>query len=179
MNFTYPILITIIAVVILIFFILVAFTLSKKVSGGGGSIQVGTPADHDDVKRLVDIYMTGIGHKPMALSRDEFDQIAFRDWFTLVHRNDEGVIDGTITARPAHDSKPSFIRMVVIDPSTRGKGIGEALIKEALKRAPGAELYVEKTNPHHDRLIGYYTRLGFVIKAETIEGTRMVHQMSI
>jgi ribosomal protein S18 acetylase RimI-like enzyme len=128
------------------------------------------------VKKLVDLYQTELGQTPRDLDRDEFNKIAFADWFTLVHVDIRDKIDGIITARNKNDG---FIRMLMVAPNARGQGVGCELLDEVIRQLPKASLYVDSVNHNYKKLLETYKRRGFVITEQDIGGSWMKRNESI
>jgi ribosomal protein S18 acetylase RimI-like enzyme len=83
----------------------------------------------------------------------------------LVARNDEGIIVGSLTlvVFRAPTGPRAWIEDVVVDTSTRGQGIGAALVGEALERATsaGARTVDLTSRPSREAANRLYVRLGF------------------
>jgi ribosomal protein S18 acetylase RimI-like enzyme len=84
----------------------------------------------------------------------------------LVARDDDGEILGTLTFvlyRVASGLK-GRIEDVIVDESARGRGVGEALVQEGMRRAAEAGvLMLELTSmPYREAANRLYKRLGFV-----------------
>ncbi len=83
----------------------------------------------------------------------------------LVARDDDGGIVGTLTLLlyrvPA--GMRGWIHDVVVDESARGRGLGEALTVDALRRArdEGVERVSLTSRPHRQAAHRLYERLGF------------------
>jgi ribosomal protein S18 acetylase RimI-like enzyme len=61
------------------------------------------------------------------------------------------------------DPKWAVIRMLVVDPAARGKGIGRALTEECIRRArrDGASVIALHTSPKMEVALAMYLRMGF------------------
>ena len=72
------------------------------------------------------------------------------------------VLDGDFGEVTASDDEAAF-RMLVVDPSARGRGVGEALVRVCLERAraAGKRLVVLSTDPRMTAAHRLYGRLGF------------------
>ncbi len=62
----------------------------------------------------------------------------------------------------------SAIRMLVVDPAARGRGVGRALTEACVRRAErdGAELVALHTSPVMGVALAMYLRMGFVLERE-------------
>ena len=90
----------------------------------------------------------------------------------LLARDDDGRILGTLTLvtyRVASGPK-ARIEDVIVDGDARGQGVGEALVREALRRATELGVrYVELTSmPYREAANRLYRRLGFVRKPTNV-----------
>jgi ribosomal protein S18 acetylase RimI-like enzyme len=90
----------------------------------------------------------------------------------IVARDDEDRIVGTLTFvlyRVASGIK-GRIEDVIVDESTRGQGVGELLVREAMRRANEAGvLMLELTSmPYRQAANRLYKRLGFVRKPTNV-----------
>ncbi|HXQ62512.1 MAG TPA: GNAT family N-acetyltransferase [Acidimicrobiales bacterium] len=83
----------------------------------------------------------------------------------LVARDDRGTIVGSLTlvVFRAPTGPRAWIEDVVVDTSTRGQGIGAALVDEALQRATsaGARTVDLTSRPSREAANRLYVRLGF------------------
>ncbi len=86
----------------------------------------------------------------------------------LVARDDHGAVVGTLTlvVFPIPTGMRAWIEDVVVDESARGKGVGEALSREAVARAAAAgartvDLTSRASRQAANRL---YRRIGFVVR---------------
>ncbi|PYI50555.1 GNAT family N-acetyltransferase [Paenibacillus flagellatus] len=70
-------------------------------------------------------------------------------------------------------SKPNeaYIRIVMVAPSRRGKGVGQALYKEFFKRvgAAGRSIVRCVTAPANKNSIEFHTRMGFIVEPQEQE----------
>lgn len=91
----------------------------------------------------------------------------------LVARDDEdGRIVGTLTLvlyRVGSGLK-GRIEDVIVDESSRGRGVGEALTREGMKRASAAKVLMLELNsmPYRESANRLYKRLGFVRKPTNV-----------
>jgi ribosomal protein S18 acetylase RimI-like enzyme len=90
----------------------------------------------------------------------------------LVARADDGTIIGTltlITYRVASGLK-ARIEDVIVDQAARGQGVGEALTREAMRRATdaGARMVELTSMPYREAANRLYRRLGFVNKRTNV-----------
>jgi ribosomal protein S18 acetylase RimI-like enzyme len=90
----------------------------------------------------------------------------------LVARNDDGRIVGTLTLvlyRVSSGLK-GRIEDVIVDESARGKGVGDALVREGMRLANEAGvLMLELTSmPYRQSANRLYKRLGFVRKPTNV-----------
>jgi len=90
----------------------------------------------------------------------------------LVARDDDGGIVGTATLVTYRVSSGLKARLedVIVDSSARGQGVGEALTREAMRRANDARvLMLELTSmPYRESANRLYKRLGFVRKPTNV-----------
>jgi ribosomal protein S18 acetylase RimI-like enzyme len=90
----------------------------------------------------------------------------------LVARDDDGAIVGTATFVVYRVSSGLKGRLedVIVDSSVRGQGVGEALTREAMRRANEAQvLMLELTSmPYRESANRLYKRLGFVRKPTNV-----------
>ena len=90
----------------------------------------------------------------------------------LVARNDDGTIIGTLTLITYRVSSGLKARIedVIVDESARGQGIGEALTREAMRRATdaGARMVELTSMPYREAANRLYRRLGFVNKRTNV-----------
>lgn len=77
------------------------------------------------------------------------------------------------------DQNQSYIRIVMVDPSSRGKGVGRALYEEFTKRVGllGRKEIRCVTAPRKKDSIEFHTRLGFLIESQNheVDGIPVVH----
>ena len=90
----------------------------------------------------------------------------------LVALDDDGGIVGTATLVMYRVSSGLKARLedVIVDSSARGQGVGEALTREAMRRANAAQvLMLELTSmPYRESANRLYKRLGFVRKPTNV-----------
>jgi ribosomal protein S18 acetylase RimI-like enzyme len=90
----------------------------------------------------------------------------------LVARNDDGTIIGTLTLITYRVSSGLKARIedVIVDEAARGQGIGEALTREAMRRATeaGARMVELTSMPYREAANRLYRRLGFVNKRTNV-----------
>jgi ribosomal protein S18 acetylase RimI-like enzyme len=90
----------------------------------------------------------------------------------LVARDDEGAIVGTLTLVMYRVSSglKGRIEDVIVDGSARGRGVGDALVREGMARANAANvLMLELTSmPYRESANRLYKRLGFVRKPTNV-----------
>ena len=90
----------------------------------------------------------------------------------LVARDDDGAIVGTATLVTYRVSSGLKGRLedVIVDSSARGQGVGEALTREAMRRANDERvLMLELTSmPYRESANRLYKRLGFVRKPTNV-----------
>jgi ribosomal protein S18 acetylase RimI-like enzyme len=90
----------------------------------------------------------------------------------LVARDDDGTILGTLTLVSYRVSSGPKARIedVIVDNAARGRGIGEALVREALARAKELGVrHVELTSmPYREAANRLYRRMGFVRKPTNV-----------
>jgi ribosomal protein S18 acetylase RimI-like enzyme len=104
-----------------------------------------------------------------APSPDELAELV-RDPRThqLVARDDDGTICGALTVfvYRTPSGVNAVIEDVVVDEAARGRGVGEALVREALERAmvAGAERVSLTSRPDREAANRLYVRLGFELR---------------
>ena len=90
----------------------------------------------------------------------------------LVARDDEGAIVGTLTLVLFRipTAMRAWIEDVVVDDAARGQGVGEALNREALRRAAerGARTVDLTSRPSREAANRLYRRLGFEARETTV-----------
>jgi ribosomal protein S18 acetylase RimI-like enzyme len=90
----------------------------------------------------------------------------------LVARDDDGTIIGTLTLITYRVSSGLKARIedVIVDQAARGQGIGEALTREAMRRATdaGARMVELTSMPYRESANRLYRRLGFVNKRTNV-----------
>ena len=90
----------------------------------------------------------------------------------LVAKDDDGQIIGTLTLITYRVSSGLKARIedVIVDHSARGQGIGEALTREAMRRATeaGARMVELTSMPYREAANRLYRRLGFVNKRTNV-----------
>ncbi|MEE2039464.1 GNAT family N-acetyltransferase [Nocardiopsis sp. CT-R113] len=80
-----------------------------------------------------------------------------------------GTLDLLVVANLTHDAQPwAVVDNLVVDPLTRGRGIGRALMEDALDRATRAGCYKVELLSHESRhgAHRFYAALGFDNSAE-------------
>lgn len=137
-----------------------------------------TPADADGVNRV-------------ALAAFHQYRHDYRDWprflgligdmaalaksaELIVARVDDRVAGAVAYAGPGREKAPIFavewavLRMLVVDPDLRGRGIGRALTRECIRRAArdGAPLIALHTSPIMTTALSLYGRMGFRYERE-------------
>jgi ribosomal protein S18 acetylase RimI-like enzyme len=90
----------------------------------------------------------------------------------LVVRDDEGAIIGmtTLVLYRVSSGLKGRIEDVVVDESARGRGIGDALVREGMRRASEAGVLMLELNsmPYRQSANRLYKRLGFVRKPTNV-----------
>ena len=135
------------------------------------SVQPARPADYAEISELtVRVYVDGelgsAGYVP------ELADVAGRASRAdlLVVRDDDGRIVGSVALVLAGDfgevtssDDEAAFRMLVVDPSARGRGVGELLVTACLERAraAGKRRMVISTDPRMTVAHRLYRRLGF------------------
>ena len=97
----------------------------------------------------------------------------------LIARSDEGKIIGTTTVAvfDSPTGRRAWIEDVVVDGAARGQGIGEALTREAVRRAgeAGAD-HVDLTSaPYREAANRLYPRIGFERRATNVYRLYLKH----
>lgn len=80
-----------------------------------------------------------------------------------------GTLDLLVVANLTHDAQPwAIVDNLVVDPETRGAGVGRALMEDALDRATRAGCYKVELLSHESRggAHAFYRSLGFDNSAE-------------
>jgi len=90
----------------------------------------------------------------------------------LVARDDDGSILGTLTfvLYRVSSGVKGRIEDVIVDESARGKGVGEALVREGMRRANDAGVLMLELSsmPYRQAANRLYKRLGFVRKPTNV-----------
>jgi len=90
----------------------------------------------------------------------------------LVARDDDGRILGTLTfvLYRVSSGVKGRIEDVIVDESARGKGVGEALVREGMRRANAAGVLMLELSsmPYRQAANRLYKRLGFVRKPTNV-----------
>jgi ribosomal protein S18 acetylase RimI-like enzyme len=90
----------------------------------------------------------------------------------LVAKDDDGAIIGTLTLITYRVSSGLKARIedVIVDHHARGQGVGEALTREAMRRATeaGARMVELTSMPYREAANRLYRRLGFVNKRTNV-----------
>ncbi|MEU2347588.1 GNAT family N-acetyltransferase [Modestobacter sp. NPDC049651] len=138
-----------------------------------GSLTIGpaSPADHDRIAELTaGVYVAeGFASPEYAVQLADVAGRADRSTL-LVARDDDGrvlgstalVLAGDFGEVTRSDDEAAF-RMLVVDPTVQGRGVGRALVEECLERAraAGKRLMVLSTDPRMTTAHRLYERLGF------------------
>jgi GNAT superfamily N-acetyltransferase len=129
--------------------------------------------DADEVNRLaVDAFAPFAPHyndwPAMAANLAKLSELSATA--ELVVAEADGSIIGAVAYVPPGAPKPAFfdaewptIRMLVVDPAARGRGVGRVLTQECLARArrDGAKLIALHTSPIMTVALPMYLRMGF------------------
>jgi ribosomal protein S18 acetylase RimI-like enzyme len=114
-----------------------------------------------DVARLLPQLSTG---RP-APTREQLDELLAQPGVELLAAIDAGRVVGilTLVVYRIPSGVKARIEAVVVDESARGRGVGEALTREALSRAvaAGAERVELTSRPVREAANRLYPRLGF------------------
>jgi ribosomal protein S18 acetylase RimI-like enzyme len=121
---------------------------------------------NDDLIEAIGRLIGQLSSKYTAPSAAELEQIvAAPGTKLLVAREDDGAIVGTLTLALYRipTAQCAWIEDVVVDERARGRGIGEALNREALRlaREAGAEKIDLTSRPDREAANRLYARLGF------------------
>lgn len=147
---------------------------NPAVAGRGLSVRLARPEEHPAVGELtVRAYVADGHNRPtdgyVAVLRDASTRAARGD--LLVAVSADGRLVGTVTlawhaSELAHlaEEGEAELRMLATDPSTRGQGVGRALVEAAIGRAKqgGAHGVVLSTMPRMLAAQRLYHRLGFL-----------------
>ena len=102
------------------------------------------------------------------LDAGTLERIATRDGNTLLAARSAGNIVGmlTLVTFPIPTGTRAWIEDVVVDESARGQGAGEALTREAIRRAraAGARTVDLSSRPSREAAHRLYLRLGFQVR---------------
>lgn len=91
----------------------------------------------------------------------------------IVAEDDGGIVGAVAYVPPFGEPRADFfrpewpiIRMLVVDPEARGKGVGRRLTEECIDRArrDGAEAIALHTSPAMEVALGLYLRMGFALE---------------
>ena len=105
-----------------------------------------------------------------AMAANVGDMAALAGAGEIVVAERDGAIVGAVAYIPPHRPKAGYfdpawpvIRMLVVDPVRRGKGVGRALTEECLRRAgrDGAAVIALHTSPIMTVALSMYLRMGF------------------
>lgn len=112
----------------------------------------------------------GEQHVPPELELDEYDETADH----LVALDDAGVVRGTLRVLPYHDTDLKIGR-VAVDAALRGRGLGLALMREALaearRRGCGAAHLGSQVT-----VVGFYEKLGFTAFGDVFDDAGIPHR---
>jgi ribosomal protein S18 acetylase RimI-like enzyme len=110
-----------------------------------------------------------------ALARGIGNMAALAEAGELIVATTAGTVQGAVAYVGPERPKQAFfpaewpiIRMLVVAPSARGRGIGRALTEECVRRAErdGAELIALHTSPIMGVALPMYERMGFGFRCE-------------
>jgi len=116
----------------------------------------------------------------IVLSEAHLARVVASDMSTLlIARSEDGKIVGTTTIAvfDTPTGRRAWIEDVVVDDSARGQGIGEALTREAVRRAgeAGAD-HVDLTSaPYREAANRLYLRVGFERRTTNVYRLRLKH----
>jgi ribosomal protein S18 acetylase RimI-like enzyme len=142
--------------------------LPPHAAGGGNLPRVTVEVVHTVTDELVDAFARLVPQLSATKGppgRDALTGIVSSPAVTLLVARDEGTIVGTLTLAmfPTPTGVRAWIEDVVVDESARGRGIGEALITEAvgLARAAEARTVDLTSRPARQAAGRLYERAGF------------------
>jgi len=123
-----------------------------------------TGEDLDAVNRL----LPQLSRSASPLDAGTLERVATRDGNTLLAARSAGKIVGmlTLVTFPIPTGTRAWIEDVVVDESARGQGAGEALTREAIRRAraAGARTVDLSSRPSREAAHRLYLRLGFQVR---------------
>ena len=130
-----------------------------------------TPADHDRIAELTAGVYVAEGYASPEYARELADVAGRADRADLlVARDGDGTVVGSVALVLSGDfgeitrsDDEAAFRMLVVDPSVQGRGVGQALVEACLERAraAGKRLMVLSTAPPMTSAHRLYERLGF------------------
>ncbi|MCD4499798.1 GNAT family N-acetyltransferase [Chromobacterium vaccinii] len=130
------------------------------------AIDASAPADHPDMPRLWERSARAshhfLGEDDIAEIRSEviaaFEAAAFIGLALRVARNEEGCVAGFAGTM---DGK---LEMLFIDPASRGRGWGRALLEHAVDALSASRVDVNEDNPE---ALAFYRRMGFEVRGRS------------
>ncbi len=121
-------------------------------------IEPADPADRLDVLRVVDAAMLEVDVDPLA------DRIATDDVHVARAERTDAVVGAVVVRRPEPTRR--HVEAVAVRRERRGRGIGSALVAEAVRAAVVDERVERVTAAFDPSLSTFYTDLGFSIERE-------------
>lgn len=121
----------------------------------GFTVESATPDDRLDVLRVLDAAMLETDTETVDAAIDAGDALVTRFIRT------DAVVGALLATRP--DPNRLHVDAVAVRRSRRGRGIGSALVAEAVRRAERDDAVDVVTAAFDSKLEGFYTDLGFEI----------------
>lgn len=127
------------------------------------------PNDIDEILRLLDLMHGGDRKSRASASEVElFQQILSQEGRRILVAENErkvvGTVDVIVTSNLSRDGAPwAMVENLVVDPTLRGRGIGRALMSEAIEFARSKRCYKVQLVSSRSREVaqGLYRSLGF------------------
>jgi GNAT superfamily N-acetyltransferase len=135
-----------------------AMTRHHFLAGGGAEV----------ARRGADVGAAALWDPPGRWRHTRREELRMMPWFLLAMRGGGGVRGQQMTElmKEHHPEEPHwYLAVIGSDPSVRGGGFGQALMRSRLDRvdAEHAPAYLESSNPDN---IPYYQRFGFEVTGE-------------
>jgi ribosomal protein S18 acetylase RimI-like enzyme len=122
----------------------------------------------DEVLAAFNRLLPQLSRSAVSLDAESLRRLISWDSNTLLVARAEGVIMGTLTlvVFPIPSGVRAWIEDVVVDTSVRGRGVGAALTKDAVRRAraAGARTVDLTSRPAREAAIRLYERQGFRLR---------------
>ena len=119
-------------------------------------------AEPDDYDRVISGVDAWWGGRQMAGMLPRLFFIYFRPW-TFVAVDDDGIVGFLAAFRSQTDARQVYCHFIGVEPSWRGRGVGEALYQRLFAEAisHGCHEVLAVTAPTNRGSIAFHTRMGF------------------